>query len=172
MMQVVRHHRGAGRVARCGLVAAVVTIFGCTFGESRPTGPPTGGQIARVVTLMSSHPVNWDDDPAYDGLSLFVLFFRAGRVEAIAVTGTVTFVLYAGAKREPGAKPIHQWTYTPEQLKGHLGKSPYGWGYGFRLDWGDDVPQASAIILVAELRTTDGQVRRSRDVVVRMGTRS
>ena len=149
----------------------VVAGAGCQFGDTKPTGPPSGGQIARVVTLMSPHPVNWDDDPAYDGLSLFVLFFSAGRDEPIAVEGTLTFMLYAGARRGADDKPIHQWAYPADKLEVHLGKSPYGWGYGFRLDWGDDVPKSHTVVLVAEIRTKDGQVKSSRDAEVRMGTR-
>lgn len=172
-MRRASHAKGdAVRIAACAVWLLAATSVGCTSWETKPTGPPTGGRIARVVTLMSPYAVNWDGDPEYDGLSLFVLFFAVGRDEPIAVDGTVTFLLYAGSKPQPKAKPIHKWTYTPEQVKGHLGKSPYGWGYGFRLDWGDDVPKSAAVSLIAEIRTKEGQVQRSREAVVRMGVRS
>lgn len=157
-----------GRVWVWVCAAAAV---GCVAGDPKPTGPPRGGQIGHMVTLMSPHAVNWDNDPAYDGLSLFMLFFSAGRGEAMAVDGTLTFFLYSGSKRTPTSKPFHQWVFTPEQLEGRLRRSTYGWCYGFRLDWKDHVPTTPAATLVAQFRAKGGRVHYSRDSVVRTGVR-
>ena len=163
------HSRWVLRWGPCALLC--VAAAGCMADDAKPTGPPRGGQIGDVVVLMSPHAVNWDDDPAYDGLSLFVLFFSAGRGEAIAVDGTLTFHLYSGSKRAPGSKPIREWVFSSDQLEQHLGRSTYGWGYGFRLDWKDKVPTTRTVILAGELRTADGHVHRCRDCVVRTGVR-
>lgn len=126
-----------------------------------------------TVSLSPPTPVNWDDKPGPDGLHVRVYFFRIAQPLPVTVAGTLEFLLYAGKIKGGGtdARPLRVWTFTPNDLRNHLGRGIVGWGYGMRLPWTDSPPAAPSLTLLARYRPAGGQARSSAPIHVAMGPR-
>ncbi len=125
-----------------------------------------------VLRLTPPTPVNWDDDPAADGLQVQVHFFQVDRPLSVTVKGSLEFVLYAGrltASQAAEAQPWQIWTLNRVSLAGHAGRSLVGWGYAIPLSWQPRKPRMPVATLIARYHSPSGRQSVSRPIFVAMG---
>lgn len=144
----------------CGAAMA-----GCD-GSGRGSGlrpPPPVVDVQGFTLSTSPTALNWDEDPAPDGVFARVQFFQLGpndQVRSVPVKGTLEFLLYEGRVAPADlakAKPIYTWTYQADELATYLGKQMGMWAYQMQLDWRPTPPKSAVVTLIARWQAPRGE---------------
>ena len=135
-------------------VLAFVTCVGCHAGGQLSQGTPAPvDRIDRVNLWAVPMAVNWDSEPAPDGINVRVYLYRLrGRdVQTTTGRGEVEFLLFEGTDEQAlAAAPFHTWRFTAAQLEPFLTRDSYGlWCHQMGLPWGKHVPATPSVTLVA-----------------------
>ena len=137
------------------LLLVVVAAAGCTQSGGRQVRspsltPPNPVDMADRVELwlVPAAAVNWDDDPAPDGVRAQVFLYQAQQPETVLVKGTLELLMYEGRVSRMGladATPQRVWTFTPQELAACVVRGMVGWGYAVQLEWGRQAPTSAAV---------------------------
>jgi hypothetical protein len=91
------------------------------------------------------------------GVRLYMYQAKAGKVLPVAGKGEVRIDMYDGALRGESlaaAKPLHAWKFSGADIRPFLGRDSFGLScYEMALRWGQDVPTAPAVTLVARYQS-------------------
>ena len=158
--------RGLGRSIAAGAVAALTLLAGCQKAAA-PRAPDPVGQIDHI-DLFANPPValNLDGAPGVDGAGVEVFFYQQQQPDAQLVTGELDILMYNHTGRtDPAAiekmlsrEPDHEWTFLPALLARQRFRHRLGlWGYRLMLQWGDDRPTGTRIVLVARYTAPGGR---------------
>ena len=147
---------------------------GGTAWASKPSKPgaelPSSAPVSGILRVNKFFPVvPWlifdnQGSGKIDGFKCAV--YLEGPQSAKGVFGTGTFVITLSHIGRDGsgneiATPVHEWELPPEKAFYYQAREPtmLGWGYGFRLNWGDDVDvSGKKIAIVIKYIRDDGQV--------------
>ncbi len=96
--------------------------------------------------------INFDTDPAPDGVRAQVFCYKNGQDQPVTITGTLQFIMFDGTLKKSataGYPPLKTWSYDGRQLKPQL--TTYRvWGYNFDLLWDkSNQPKSGFVTLVA-----------------------
>jgi len=158
------------RVAVWAVALAAAVASGCG-GMGRGNEPPEPVERVDAVGLWGVPPaaINWDDIPGPDGVQVRVFLYQAERPQPVLVKGTVELIMYPGrlhAESVAGVAPLRTWTFTPQELGTRLSKGQAGWGYFFRLGWGQEVPTTPTVTIVARYTPPKGSPVYSATLVI------
>ncbi|MFB3892665.1 MAG: hypothetical protein ACE15C_11650 [Phycisphaerae bacterium] len=137
-----------------------------------PPRPVTGVEQMAIL-IQPPTAVSWTDRAAPDGIIVGVYFFAPGRPLATPVAGGVDVLLFEGAApADPEKdKPFFTWSFTQEQLKSLLARTPYGWAYAMRLGWGDRVPTSDKITVLGRYKPPGERPIYSKPVTIPMAAK-
>jgi hypothetical protein len=161
-----------------GLVLALA-VAGCTgpwFGKSTRSPsltPPKPVDRVDAIDLWAVPPaaVNWDDDPAPDGIIAQIFLYQADQPEPVLVKGTLNFLLFEGRVPRAGlatAKPQRIWSYGPTELATRQIRGLVGWGYTAQLGWGRPAPASPAVTFAVRYDPVAGPPLYSAPIVIQM----
>jgi len=144
-------------------VVAIAAAAGCQDGDGLVRGRPVSlDRIDRVNLWAEPMAINWDRDPAPDGVNVRVYLYRLrGRdVQTATGRGEIELLLFEGADEAAlRAEPFHTWRFTASELKPFLAHDAYGlWCHQMGLPWGDHVPTTASVTMVARYIDTGGSV--------------
>ncbi len=156
------------KTRRSTMLLAVIALpligTGCISTPYRVAGHRN---ITNVSTFYntSSPWLNFDNPPdnVPQGLK-FSVFLTASETElGVFGDGVFTidlFLIERDEENNPIRTPITKWKYTTEQAMPFRSKRPtkYGWGYGFRLNWGDADVLGKEIMTIVSFQRASGAV--------------
>ena len=156
-----------------------LAVGGCTgqwFGKSMRSPsltPPNPVDRADAIDLWAVPPaaVNWDDDPAPDGIIAQVFLYQADHPEPVLVKGTLNFLMFEGRVPRAGvatAKPQRIWSYGPTELATRQIRGLVGWGYTAQLGWGRPAPASPAVTFAVRYDPVAGPPLYSAPIVIQM----
>lgn len=144
-----------------GAVILSAALTGCQT-------PRTAGRsdIVRVSTFYSSQDVwlNFDQPPTMEpqGFKCSVFLTPAEGEQGTFGDGTIQFNIYRvdrdGAGRGTNTL-IHTESFDTERAYGYRGRvrKRFGWGYGFRIPWGDADLRGKEIMVTVSFVRKDGR---------------
>lgn len=146
------------------LICATATIFapGCR-------GPlMLNYKSVHHIDLMTQ-PVaaNLDGAPGADGLQIKIYLYHKDKT--IFGGGTLNVMLFDGNDSQGdlrNGKPIHTWTFSPNQLKPFLANSYGLLHYQLTLAWGENKPRSKTVTILARYTENDGKEIFSTPVIV------
>jgi hypothetical protein len=155
------------------LLAVALAAAGCNINNGR-------GGSARVVDqadhveLWANPPVaiNWDQDPAPDGVRVSVLLYQTSAAAPVLIKGTLEFLMFDGRIPDgslASAKPLQTWSFTEQELATRQVATMVGWGYDVQLGWGRNVPAASAVTVIVRYKSPKGPVISSAPTIIAVG---
>ncbi|NOT02855.1 MAG: hypothetical protein HOP29_19825 [Phycisphaerales bacterium] len=153
-----RRSRSLPAIAAGAFLAAVT---GCQ--SARVAGR---SDIVRVSTFYSSQDVwlNFDQPPTLvpQGFKCSVFLTPAEGEQGAFGDGTIKFEIYRVDRDEQGAGAntlVHTESFEKERAYGYRGRIPkrYGWGYGFRIPWGEADLRGQEIMVVVSFVRKDGR---------------
>jgi len=143
-------------------IALSVAAAGCNGLGRRGAGPPTVDRVDRVDLILNSPAVvDWDGRGGPDGVSVRLYLYQIdkGKVRTVVGSGAFEFFLYEGVVGRAAVEgpPFHRWRFTAEQMREHLAADMYRlWCHPLLLQWGDHVPAAANVTLIARYTAPDG----------------
>lgn len=161
-----------GRLTRRGSGLVLAGLFAIAAGcASSPPKTPAGSParpapsregIDEVHLFGVPVPLNLDAQPGPDGFGITVYASNRTVPKGIAVRkGSLTVLMYDGlpptGPDRGGREPRRVWTFDPDALKEHAGRSAMGVGYRFALRWGEAVPTGDRITILARYTAPDGR---------------
>ena len=162
------------KLAILAILVCGAALAGCD-GSGRGSGlrPPPPTVDVQGFTLSSSPTaLNWDEDPAPDGVITRVQFFQLGpndQVRSVPVKGTLEFLLYEGRVAQADlakVTPSNVWTYQANDLPTYLGKQMGMWAYQMQLDWRTRPPKSTVVTLIARWQPPNGEWQYSEPTLV------
>lgn len=171
---------GIGRQAspagawRCGLVALALMLAcglaGCQAGQ--PGGFAPADRVNYLLLQVAPAAANWSGRPEPEGVELSAMLFQTEGGTPMLGDGTMEFAIYEGiltSQQLAQAKPYYQWRFTTAQLAQAQWRMQVGWGYAFRLAWGDHVPRTASITLTGRFVPKAGPAVSANPVIIAMG---
>lgn len=175
----VRSHSRPGAARRWAsaiwALALAGGLAGCQAGQTGSSAATPPAVTARVEYLfLQVMPVaaDWDGRPGPDGLELSAMLFQSEAKMPVLGDGTMEFAIYEGIltnQQVAQNKPFYQWRFTTAELSQSRQRTQVGWGYAFRLGWGDRVPRTGSVTLTARFVPKDGQPVYANPVIIPMG---
>ena len=167
---------------KCWMVAGLVFVLaaaGCTgqmSGKSMRSPsmtPPNPVDRVDAIDFWAVPPaaVNWDDDPAPDGIIAQVFLYQTTRPEPVLVKGTLNLLMFDGRVPRAGlasAKPERIWSHGPTELATRQIRGLVGWGYAEQLGWGRTMPASPAVTFAARYDPVSGPPVFSAPIVIQM----
>jgi hypothetical protein len=146
----------------------LLTAAGCSTGigarrPGRPSAAPPNpvDTVVAIDLWLPPAAVNWDADPAPDGVWAHVFLYQASHPEPVLVKGTLEFLMYEGRVARASvaeAKPLRVWSFTSQELATREVRGMVGWGYAVQLGWGRQMPRVAAVSFAARYVSPAGPV--------------
>lgn len=134
----------------CSILLAL--LAGCGVLSGGPDPVAQVDQVNLMVPVQAAVSLSGQGGP--DGLLAAVLFTRDDHPKPLAVSGTLTLMMFDGrvnVEQITSSKPAHQWSFTASELSRMLGTNEYGmYTYRLVLPWGPTPPRNTIITLVAK----------------------
>jgi hypothetical protein len=143
------------RFALLGVMAVAAALLGagCPGNGAVEAGPqvrPSDRPVRQILVWPSSDAaVNWDGDPEPDGLFIRLYLWAVRGEPPIHRVGTLQCVLYRRDPARPAERTeVRRWEFGPEQMNQLVRLNRKDWPfYPVRLDWQDQVPTVSPVLL-------------------------
>ena len=134
--------------------------------DKKTTLPPPAPDknVNSVHMLIKQEPwISFKDDANPGGLQINLFLGSGSSDKGVYGDGTIEINMYRTVARRDGRKArvlVKKWEFDPEQALPYLLRRPtaFGWGYGFRLNWGDADVLGKEVMLVTRFIRPDGQI--------------
>ncbi len=159
-------------ILSAGLCAAAVSLTGC---RTTPSGFKMDNRfrqdIVQVATFVDKlNPwLNFDNPPrdVPGGLKLAVYFTSSNGPLGVFGDGTVLIDMYrmdGGPANRKELVHLKQWRFSTEEAYqyGFRERQRTGWGYQFRLEWGENDVLGEEVVFIVSFERYDGRVVRGK----------
>ncbi|HYE30916.1 MAG TPA: hypothetical protein VEH27_05790 [Methylomirabilota bacterium] len=146
----------------------VVTLFiGFAVACGSPRGgkaraPRGGGPIQEVHLFGFPVALNTDRTPGPDVVGIRIYASNRATARGLPITkGELEVLMLPAGTPSPGQQapgPLRTWRFKPNELKANEGMTAIGVGYKLALPLGSDIPNVSAVTIVARYVDPAGKV--------------
>lgn len=129
--------------------------------------PPTPDKnVSSIHMIITQEPwISFDEegDPNPEGFKIALFLASGSSFKGVYGDGTIEINMYRVITRRDKKKArvlIKKWEFDPAGALPYLLRRPtaYGWGYGFRLNWGDAEVYGKDVMIVCRFIRADNQI--------------